>query len=553
MNETTIIDSLLKIQVSLFIGEKLQNDFISKYINSDYVDGRIIGTGQSDFTKESKEYLLNSDGKAFTLIDVPGIEGNETAYEAIIKKAVNKTHLVLYVNGSEKKTEPKTVEKIKKYLRNDSDVYSICNIHCLGQANRDIEIDGPYVDSLFKAYKKNEETLIPQTEKVLKEILNENYKGSACINGLLAFSANSYVPNKGSTIVPLNDKGLRKIQANFLKEFSNDLNQMRIQSHIGYLTKIIDEHKDNFENFIVESNKRKLLTRLNDSYSSLQEIESKSPHMIGNFTHSYETMSQNVKSAANYFCSDMDTLISRSVKPVLIEKLNLFYKKIEDSEGKIKKEDYEVFFDQQKDSLKKQIENKFNENYNDAIVEYKDKLTEAKRRFSIDISQNIENASLTLSNIESVDFLAVEKAMQYSLENFKKDAFAVVSLVASGTFAGSFGGPIGIAIGAGIGLLVSLVFKIIQFFQSTKTRITKAKEKAKDIFNEIEYKICSDITSKISFEDMKNQILTNSQSIAEYCMNEIEKIRRIEMSLKSLLKEIKIEKRKLEDLGYGKI
>lgn len=311
--------------------------------------------------------------------------------------------------------------------------------------------------------------------------------------------------------------------------------------------------KITLKNFIVESNKRKLLTRLNDSYSSLQEIESKSPHMIGNFTHSYETMSQNVKSAANYFCSDMDTLISRSVKPVLIEKLNLFYKKIEDSEGKIKKEDYEVFFDQQKDSLKKQIENKFNENYNDAIVEYKDKLTEAKRRFSIDISQNIENASLTLSNIESVDFLAVEKAMQYSLENFKKDAFAVVSLVASGTFAGSFGGPIGIAIGAGIGLLVSLVFKIIQFFQSTKTRITKAKEKAKDIFNEIEYKICSDITSKISFEDMKNQILTNSQSIAEYCMNEIEKIRRIEMSLKSLLKEIKIEKRKLEDLGYGKI
>ncbi|GAA7749045.1 hypothetical protein HpCOL17_01110 [Helicobacter pylori] len=40
-------------------------------------DGAIIGDGRSDFTLETRSYTLKHGNKTFTLLDVPGIEGDE--------------------------------------------------------------------------------------------------------------------------------------------------------------------------------------------------------------------------------------------------------------------------------------------------------------------------------------------------------------------------------------------------------------------------------------------------------------------------------------------
>ncbi|WP_390566821.1 AAA family ATPase [Helicobacter pylori] len=42
-----------------------------------FQDGAIIGDGRSDFTTETKSYTLKHNNKTFTLLDVPGIEGDE--------------------------------------------------------------------------------------------------------------------------------------------------------------------------------------------------------------------------------------------------------------------------------------------------------------------------------------------------------------------------------------------------------------------------------------------------------------------------------------------
>ena len=81
------------------------------------VDGLIIGTGEADFTKGNTLYPLNYKGKRFQLIDVPGIEGDESKYAHMVREAVAKAHLVLYVNGTNKKPEKATAEKIRSYLR----------------------------------------------------------------------------------------------------------------------------------------------------------------------------------------------------------------------------------------------------------------------------------------------------------------------------------------------------------------------------------------------------------------------------------------------------
>ena len=59
---------------------------------------------------------MQINGKPFTLIDVPGIEGKEEDFIDDIKKALAQAHLVFYVQGHNIKPDVATASKIKKYL-----------------------------------------------------------------------------------------------------------------------------------------------------------------------------------------------------------------------------------------------------------------------------------------------------------------------------------------------------------------------------------------------------------------------------------------------------
>ena len=91
------------------------------------VDGVIIGTGRSDFTQDSTMYNLLIGEKKFAMIDIPGIEGDESAFEAVIKKSLEQAHVIFYVNGSGKKIEKESLEKIKRYMHDGTSVYAVFN------------------------------------------------------------------------------------------------------------------------------------------------------------------------------------------------------------------------------------------------------------------------------------------------------------------------------------------------------------------------------------------------------------------------------------------
>ena len=103
--KSTIIETF-----RILFGEKERTSNLRK--NPGGVDGLIVGTGMSDCTQVYKEYKMNISGVPFTLIDVPGIEGNEAVYEKEIKEALQKAHYVFYVQGQNKKpdtgTDPST-------------------------------------------------------------------------------------------------------------------------------------------------------------------------------------------------------------------------------------------------------------------------------------------------------------------------------------------------------------------------------------------------------------------------------------------------------------
>lgn len=100
---------------------------------SEYSDGVIIGDGHSDFTRKATSYKFEYCGQKYAMIDLPGIEGKEELLLNEIKDAVEKAHAVFYV--SSKPTPPQTgdqhnegtLEKIKKHLGQQAEVYSVFN------------------------------------------------------------------------------------------------------------------------------------------------------------------------------------------------------------------------------------------------------------------------------------------------------------------------------------------------------------------------------------------------------------------------------------------
>ena len=133
----------------------------------DRVDGLIIGTGEADFTKDNVSYSLTYKDKPFSLVDVPGIEGDEAKYQPMVERAVAKAHLVFYVNGTNKKPEKTTAEKIKRYLRRGAKVCPIVNVRGSADAY-EFEEDR---ETLLTTHNQS---ALAQTVDVLAETLGEN-------------------------------------------------------------------------------------------------------------------------------------------------------------------------------------------------------------------------------------------------------------------------------------------------------------------------------------------------------------------------------------------
>jgi len=114
--------------------EQLNNEasLLSTQIKA-HNDGQIIGDGRSDFTRDVTSYRFEAKGQKFALLDLPGIEGNESLVLGNINVAVQKAHAVFYVTS--KSTPPQTgdkgtegtLQKIKKHLGHQTEVFTVFN------------------------------------------------------------------------------------------------------------------------------------------------------------------------------------------------------------------------------------------------------------------------------------------------------------------------------------------------------------------------------------------------------------------------------------------
>lgn len=185
-------DNLMSLRIELLAAkvkkDKLSNEKIENALK-EYQDGAIIGDGRSDFTREISRYKFDVNGNRFTLLDVPGIEGKESEVQEAIMQAVREAHAVFYVTrdprlpqkGDQRMEEEEgTLEKIKKHLQMQAEVFTIYN----KVINTAEELTSELVN-------QGEKDSLKVLEAGMREQLGSNYAGTFNVSAYPALVAST--------------------------------------------------------------------------------------------------------------------------------------------------------------------------------------------------------------------------------------------------------------------------------------------------------------------------------------------------------------------------
>ena len=511
--------------------------------NMGCVDGRIIGTGRSDYTQGSTEYNLTIGDKTFALIDIPGIEGDESKFEEIIRDSLDKAHTIFYVNGSGKKLDQATLEKVKKYMHDGTSVYAIFNVHCKAKKERIPGIDKTFEEELNAAYLKQSE-IISQTENELQTFLGGNYKGSLSLNGLLSFCGYAIEESGRSTIVCEKDKNLRSDQKKYIKEYSGVIERLREDSHIGLVQNIIDDKVDSFDTYIYSENIKKLKNRMREMITRIDELRLIETERIRGFIKIYSEFESNCYNAKEDYIHTIRHTGYNAASDAFADVKAKLFQMVEENKGKTDPKQIQEYFDTHKNKIINDIQDSLNERMRQAQKDYEEAIEDARQRLIKDFEREQTKFEISLSagSIELDDSFA--DAFKYNLKTFGGDLLRVGSLALSGAGIGSIIPGVGTAVGAVVGALVGVVLGILSsiwnFFASEATRINKAKEKLQRAIDEQIDEVSEDIKSelkRLNYEEIINDSYDQIYTEAEKQKAALESVERLLTSITYDLKK----------------
>lgn len=226
-----------------------------------YVDGQIIGDGRSDFTRDSTSYQFNINQYPIVMIDVPGIEGDEKQVQDEISKSVQKAHAIFYVTSKDAPPNEGTLERIKTYLNDQTEVWAIYN--------KQITNPRQLNNQLIKG--DDEQQSLNGLEAILKETLGSHYCGLLVLAGLPAFYSQSTCIEPFSAMYESQYKFLDKVGRDNLYQFS----QLEILNQ-----KLHNEIVGNVPDKIRKSNFNKVKVLVQNSANQL--------HIIHQIYHQFE-------------------------------------------------------------------------------------------------------------------------------------------------------------------------------------------------------------------------------------------------------------------------
>lgn len=511
-------------------------DLVNAGNNYGCTDGEIIGTGRSDYTQEANTYNLSIEGKIFSLIDIPGIEGDESKFEEIIKSSLDRSHTIFYVNGSGKKIEKATLEKIKRYMHDGTSVYAVFNVHCKPKKERIPGIDKTYSEELKATYTQCRE-ITDQTETELRSFLGKNYKGSISVNGLLSFCGLAFNSDGSTSIVYNADKSLRSDQKKYFKEYDGNCEAMLRDSNISDVQNVISERLYGFDKYIYDENIKKLKNRLREMIERISELKTEESRKIKGFCKSYDDFSDNCYDAKEEYIQSIRQLGYHAASDAFSDvKEELFYM-IERDGGKTKAKTIQQYFDDHKNQIISDLQNALNLRMKQLQKDYNENIEDAVQRLVKDFDREQTKFKVSLSVDISIDD-SFAKALQYDLKSFGADAFRVLSLAASGSAVGTLILPgLGSAVGGIIGAILGVFSSIWNALASKEKRINKAKEKLQHTIDEQIDMVDDEIRKQIKSLNFENKI---NESYEQICC-QVDKQRKMMDNINRVLDNVESE------------
>ena len=510
------------------------------------VDGLIIGTGEADFTKGNTLYPLNYKGKRFQLIDVPGIEGDESKYAHMVREAIAKAHLVFYVKGTNKKPEKATAQKIRNYLRLGTQVCPLVNVRGNADAyefEEDRESLKNHGDST---------TALQQTEEVLRSVLGSKVMQTGhCVQGLLAFSALAIDAQTGrTTIHSSRSRDLVIQQRNYQKHFTSRKSMYEF-SQIQSVAKVLHDKLSTFREDMIESNKTKVYELLVENLETLKNLYISHEAFVAKTKPEFDKCREAIKQAQERF----EQLVVTGRKN-LWEKLFNSLKEDADEiveqnfgENKIISNKIERAFKNRQESLK----NALQEQYEKYLADLQKDLQQAMRRLLEDVSRVEFEKLLSDSENMNINYKTPELGIGLEFGDYGWMALNIGSYAVAGFGIGSafpvIGNLIGAIAGAVVGALVSFIKHI---FTSKGERIRKAQGQVQEKIDEAwsEARKALQEESKTLFSPVRKQV----QEVV------LARVQQLDESLKRPLKIIeqqmmlmKNTKDQLEKMPYGTI
>ena len=505
-----------------------------------FKDGQIIGTGESDFTRGNVVYECVYKNKSFQLLDVPGIEGNESKYEKDIEGAVAKAHLIFYVNGTNKKPEMETASRIKKYMRREALIYGICNVR--GKADA---YEFPEDQICIEKTHKDISSARDQTKEVLDSIMGDRLLGMDSIQGLLGFCSLAYNEHGVSTIDRNRKKDLIKAQHNYFGDFG-DLQKMREFSRIDNLYELIDKKSESFQQDIYTINKLKILGTIKETLGQLQrtlkeyqvlhqEIEQEMTHckrqLMKNLARSEEAMKTRVEITVDSFYSIIEMGISDIIKNNKQEEIKRLSELL--IEAELDK------FVEELGSIQEKVVNGYNAGNSKALERLKENIDRIDAKY-VFRKNSIEDGILA-------DVLA---RLKPDLKDIGKAAFSIGSYVLTGALLGSIipGGPL---VGAGIGAVLGIAMSIVQYVVSEEKKIRNAQNKLSEEIAKHKTGFQDELRKGVLL--MINEMRDATNKIVEDLNKERSKMNDLKTVLEEVIRKMQEVKNEVEESPYEQI
>jgi len=490
-------------------------------------DGLIVGDGRHDFTKTYEEYHLSIAGHPFTLIDVPGIEGNESEFKDVIKTALHKAHCIFYVQGHNKKPDRATAEKIKKYLGDWVKVYSIYNVRG-GVSNYDEEEER---ETLITSGILKAESLI---RAEFKTILGDVYAGHVTLQGLLAMSAKASFSSKRKDLI----RGQQKL----LKYFGGSADKVLGFSQFKTLITLVEQKSSNFKSEIIEANKQKLISLAGNIATDIEQVMESQKNYLANLELNLRTINREV-------CNN-------SMDSALRNITNKTRNAITSAYGELKSEIFDLIdnepsninqlAEQYQEDVIENLENRIKSIVNDELKKVRDTANrKIKDLDGVNIKPIQFNQSIDLET--EIDFSGALGELDIDLADVLSWTAKTAGTAATGALVGSFIPGIGTLIGAGVGAFVGGIAHACSgdggkadARKSVSDAIGKATQRAKN-------NVKSMLAPVIRDMDIQKRQLTNSVK------TELTNIEELQETLDTFDVEISEFVNELKHKRYGRI